>query len=256
MALKVRYGKKEDIPAGKEDLYEEASDGSWVLTVEGIDDHPGVKTLKTAFEKEKTDRKERAEKLRLLQDAIGDLDLEEARKAIADSAALREKKLVSEGKVDQLLAERTAQMKADYEKRIAALDAKDKAATGQLEHLLITSQIQAHAAKLGVRPTALEDVTLRGRQLFRVKDGQAVAMRDEAVVYGKDGTTPMGIEEWIRNIQPEAPHLFEPSGGGGAKGDQGSRQGAGAKVIKSSDKAGFGASLEDIASGKVEVSFE
>ena len=37
-----------------------------------------------------------------------------------------------------------------------------------------------------------------------------------AVRYGKDGITPMSIEEWTDNLVHEAPHLFEISAGSGA----------------------------------------
>jgi len=36
------------------------------------------------------------------------------------------------------------------------------------------------------------------------------------VRYGKDGITPMTLEEWVDAQVADAPHLFESNAGGGA----------------------------------------
>jgi hypothetical protein len=41
----------------------------------------------------------------------------------------------------------------------------------------------------------------------------------ENIIYGKDTSKPVDMVEWISSRQPEAPHLFKPSGGGGATGN-------------------------------------
>ncbi len=40
----------------------------------------------------------------------------------------------------------------------------------------------------------------------------------KAVRYGKDGLTPMTLEEWVDAQVSEAPHLFESNAGGGGGG--------------------------------------
>jgi hypothetical protein len=39
------------------------------------------------------------------------------------------------------------------------------------------------------------------------------------VRYGKDGVTPMTLEEWVDAQVSDAPHLFESNAGGGAAGN-------------------------------------
>jgi len=41
----------------------------------------------------------------------------------------------------------------------------------------------------------------------------------KSVRYGKDGLTPMTLEEWVDVQVSEAPHLFESNAGGGAAGN-------------------------------------
>jgi hypothetical protein len=41
----------------------------------------------------------------------------------------------------------------------------------------------------------------------------------KTVRYGRDGLTPMTLEEWVDTQVSEAPHLFESNAGGGAAGN-------------------------------------
>jgi hypothetical protein len=58
----------------------------------------------------------------------------------------------------------------------------------------------------------------------------------QAVKYGRDGVTPMTLEEWVDMQVSEAPHLFESNaggGGGGATSQYGNGSGgAGSKAVR------------------------
>jgi hypothetical protein len=54
-------------------------------------------------------------------------------------------------------------------------------------------------------------------------DGQTVRV-------GKDGMTPMTLDEWVDGQVAEAPHLFESNAGGGAAGS--GSGGAGNRSVK------------------------
>ena len=104
----------------------------------------------------------------------------------------------------------------------------------QLEKLVIDNAIQVEAVKAGIRPTAMEDILLRGRSRFKLKDGAAVATApDDKVIYGKDGITPQSMGEWLADLAPAAPHLFESSGGGGSQ--QQRTNAAGEKTLRRAD---------------------
>ena len=72
------------------------------------------------------------------------------------------------------------------------------------------------ATKRGLRPTAMADITSRARTVFRLVNGVPTAFDSDgkSVRYGRDGLTPMSIEEWVDGQVAEAPHLFEANSGG------------------------------------------
>lgn len=224
--LKYKIKKLEDVEEQYRPFYKE-QDGVFVLQVEGATD-------KARLDEFRTNNITLREQMDAMKAQFEGLDPEEARKALEERQKLRDKKLLEAGKVDELLAERTAAMKAEYEKQIGKLTKELTGATGQLERLLIDNAIQTESAKAGVRTTALEDVLLRGRARFKLQDGKAVPVdQDGKVIFGKDGTNPQSISEWLADLAPAAPHLFEASTGGGAK--PGPTGQAGQKQMKRKD---------------------
>jgi hypothetical protein len=80
--------------------------------------------------------------------------------------------------------------------------------------MLVDNEITVIAAEAGVRSSAMEDVMLRGRGMFRVENGKAVAYDQEGrAIYGDDAVTPLSMKEWIGKLTENAPHLFEASTG-------------------------------------------
>jgi hypothetical protein len=87
------------------------------------------------------------------------------------------------------------------------------------EGILTRSLIEA-GRNQQVRKSALEDFLGRARQVFKLVNGVPTAFEldGKTVRYGKDGVSPMSLEEWTVAQAQEAPHLFEASVGGGAPG--------------------------------------
>jgi hypothetical protein len=54
--------------------------------------------------------------------------------------------------------------------------------------------------------------------VFRLVDGapRAYEADGQTVRVGKDGITPMTLDEWVEQQVADAPHLFESNAGGGA----------------------------------------
>ena len=157
------------------------------------------------------------------------VDPEEFRKLSDAAAKVRDKRLIEAGKVDELIAERVAAMRGEHDKVLGALTKERDTTKGQLEGLLIDGALRDAAAKAGVRPTAIDDVLLRGRQTFRLADGRAQAFDGDKPAYGKDGEA-MSVQEWVGGLSERAPHLFEQSSGGGTPKGGNSTQG-GAKTM-------------------------
>ena len=65
--------------------------------------------------------------------------------------------------------------------------------------------------------------------MFKLVEGvpRAYEADGQTVRVGKDGITPMTLDEWVDQQVADAPHLFESNSGGGA-GGSGSQHGAGA----------------------------
>jgi len=57
--------------------------------------------------------------------------------------------------------------------------------------------------------------------VFKLVNGVPRAFESDGttVRYGKDGVTPMTLEEWVDAQTSDAPHLFESNAGGGAAGN-------------------------------------
>ena len=232
MALKAVLDSLDAIPEGLREHYKKGDDGKFRLEAEGVEDVTG---LKSALEKERNDRKTTAQKLKELTEQLGDLDPVKAREALKKLQELEDKKLIDSGKIDELLAQRTERMQADHNNQVAAFKknidnlTKDRdQSTARLSELLIDNALRAAATKAGVKATAIEDAVLWGKQLYRIKDGNPVPMRGDAIVYGKNPQEPMPMEEWLGTMIGEKPHWFEESAGGGAGGGKGKSPGPGA----------------------------
>lgn len=246
MALKAKVASLDDVPASVREFYTEG-EGGFVLAVEGAVPRDKL----DEFRNNNVTLRREMEQLRAQFDGI---DPERARELIARAEKDRDRRLIDAGKVDELLAERTAAMKAGFEKEQQALADRLAAADKRLGELVIDGAIRDAAAKAGVRASAIEDVLLRGQRLFKLVDGKAVPMDGDKVVYGKGGD-PLDVAEWVSGLTDQAPHLFEQSRGGGAPQTQNNNVagGAGGRIART-DHGAFLANLEKVASGQISVS--
>lgn len=245
MSLKPRVQSLDEVPESVRSFYSEAEGGGFALAVEGM----VPKSRLDEFRDTNIALRREQEELRKKFEGV---DPEAAREALARVQRERDKKLIDAGKLDELVAERVAAMKSDFDRQLAALTGDRDKMAGRLSELVIDTAIRDAAAKSGVRATAIDDVLLRGRQVFRLADGQAVAMDGDKPIYGKAGE-PMSVAEWVGNLTAAAPHLFEPSRGGGAPQGSG---GGGARVpgtVQRSDTKAFLDNLDAIAAGKIAV---
>ena len=192
MALKYKFKTKDEIPAEHLSLYAER-EGAWVLDVDGAVEKTKLdefRTTNVSLLKERDDLKKRYE----------GIDPDEVRK---------------------LVENRIKGVKADLEKQITALTTERDTMTARLTSIQIDQGVLTVATKRGLRPTAIPDITARARSIFRLVNGVPTAFEPDgkAVRYGKDGLTPMTLEEWVDAQVSEAPHLFESNAGGGAAGN-------------------------------------
>lgn len=206
MKLKFKIAKLEDVEEQFRGLYTEGGDGSFYLSVDGAVD----KTKLDEFRNTNIDLMKKLEK-------YGDVDPSKLQELLENERKIQEKKLIDAGDIEGLVEQRVSTMKKEYDSKIKKLTEQLGMSNRQLETLLIDNAVREHAIKVGVQPTAVDDVLLRAKTVFSVQDGKPVAKdSDGKVIYGKDGTNTLHIGEWIGGLKEQAPHLFGQSAGSGA----------------------------------------
>lgn len=213
MALKFRVKSKEEIPAEQQALYVER-DGGLVLDVEGVAEKAKLDEFRetnNTLKKELEDQRKRFE----------GIDPEQVRKLAEEKEKLEETQQLKLGEVEKVLENRLKTARADWDKQFAAVGAERDALNVRLTAIQIDQGVTTVATKKGLRPTAIPDITARARSVFRLVNGVPTAFESDGktVRVGKDGITPMTLEEWVDLQVGDAPHLFESNAGGGAAGD-------------------------------------
>lgn len=250
MALKavLDKGSFDGLDSNLKTLYREEG-GKYHLDLEAFEDHPATRNMRTALDKERENSAARLREIEKIKGEIGDLNPEEARKAmkrlkeLEDAAALGDIPEKFKQKFDEAVEHKVAQMKTDFENQKKAFekqvnDAKtaNQSLTEQLEELTITNQVRSEAAKVGLHDWAVEDAVMHAKQVYRIKDGKPVPIKPgtkDEVLWGKNPNEPMPISEWLGTKLVEKPGWVRDSAGGGGNNDR--RTGATVRTIKRSD---------------------
>ena len=241
--LKAMIDDLNVVPEALRTFYEE-QDGKYQLSVEGM-------VPRAKLDEFRTNNINLVRERDALRQQYDGIDPVKARDLLEKSQKEHDRKLIDAGKVDELLIQRVEAMRTDYEAQLKSEAMKSQSLQSQLEGLLIDGAIRDEAARAGIRGSAVEDVLLRGRNVFKLVDGKAVPMQADEVMFGKTGEA-MSMREWLHGLASSAPHLFEPSRGAGAAGGTGT-QPMGGKFIEAGDVNGFIHNLTDIARHNVRV---
>src|SRR6266481_5248249 len=138
---------------------------------------------------------------------------------------------VDKARVDEVRATNTAltSQLAEQKRRFEGIESEQVKAivverdglNARLTAIQVDQGVTTVATKKGLRPTAIPDITSRARTVFKLVDGapRAYEADGQTVRVGKDGITPMTLDEWVDAQVADAPHLFESSAGGGAAGN-------------------------------------
>ena len=210
MALKYKFQTREEIPAEHAALYVER-DGAFFLDAEGVTDKAKADELRDnniELRKQIEERDARFE----------GIDPEAVRQLAAEKLRLEEEQRLKDGKFQEVLDTRLKAAKVDSDKVLTSVTGERDAYFAQLTAIQIDQGVLAAATKRGLRPTAIPDIMSRARMVFKLVNGapQAFEADGKSVRLGKDGTSPMSLEEWVDAQVSEAPHLFESNAGGGA----------------------------------------
>lgn len=227
--FKFKIAKLEDVAEEFRKFYVQGADGAYYLAVDGAVD----KAKLDEFRDTNIDLMKKME-------AFKGIDPAKVAELLENDRKIAEKKLIDAGDIEGLVTQRVAAMQADHKRQLGELQTKYDTNQRQLETLLIDNEVRTVATKIGVAASAVDDVLLRAKTVFKIEDGKPVAKDAQGkVIYGKDGASSLAISDWATSLKESAPHLFMSSTGGGAGNERGGGQGGMPKTAVGKISAGL-----------------
>lgn len=253
MALKYLLDSIDTLDDKSKTLYKKTDSGKYQLDVEDLPQPDEKQKVKEFRETNVNLMKE----IETLKSKVEGIDLEGFNKFIKSQQDVDDQKLIKEGKIDQLVEKRSESMKTKYESEISTLTAKTNKLNETLKSTLIDGQLAKLAATAGIKNTAIDDVILRGKQIFNLDaDGNVIAKSGDTIKYNANNK-PYTINDFMGDLQSSAPHLFQESNGGGTTNKKSSSNVPGVQQISRADYKNYIAknpnAINDIVSGKIEV---
>lgn len=138
-------------------------------------------------------------------------------------------KLASEGKHSEAIEKATEKIRVTHSAELDTMTTKIEELQNSniknsnlVDKLLIDGGSQSAFVKAKGIETAIDDIALRARSVFKVEDGELVARdADGEMIKGEKG--PLTMPEWIESLKETAPHLFPASETVGVKGGKGTK---------------------------------
>ena len=145
------------------------------------------------------------------------IDVDTYKEMSAKQEQMRSKKLIDAGKIDELLEEKTKQMREVHNKELNKTTEVNQSLQDQLAKLVIDNAVRDSATKAGVVDTGMDDILLRSKSVFSLVEGKAVPTDAQGnTIFGHGTSEPMSVKEWVNAQMDVAPHLFKSSSGGGS----------------------------------------
>jgi hypothetical protein len=238
MALKAIVEALDDVPEALHEYYKEQNE-VFVLGIDGIDDHPSVKNLKSAHERQKKETakyKDKAGELETALDAFGEITVEEVND-LRTKAEEGGTKAPTAEELNELVEKRFSITRAKLEKAVetaneelAQYKSENERLSGSLQTERIDNKFKDAFVAAGVRKKALPMASRMVHDTWRLDDeGTPIAMNGEEPMNGAHG--PLTPEEWVEGLRAEHDYLFEPNTGGNAAGSGGNSKPAGVAVL-------------------------
>jgi len=242
MAIKSIVSEQEyrELPEAIREHYNEDG-GDYVLATDGDDRLSEFRANnRTLFREVEDLKKAHADQSSVLQSAK-----EEAQKRT-------DKDLLSEGKIDELLAQRTEAMRGSYEEKLGEITRAHTEAEKTLDIHIVENQIRDAAIKAQARNDRAVDHIIRAVRPHVQRDGTQAVRVDASgnTVMAEDGKTPQGILDLVAEMKVSDGFLFAESTGSGATGGNAANSATGKKRIRRSE---IGKYISEVAAGDVEI---
>jgi len=159
------------------------------------------------------------------------IDIEKAKEALEIVEKNEYVKKIADGKFEEVFAERTDQLRTQYEEEMSKINEKLQSAEQRAEQLAkeldnnrIDAVLRKAAIKAGILPEALDDVLARGRQIFSVSPTGDIEARDEngniRRIEDKILTTARWIETLPKHYWPASESVNITGSSSGASVDE------------------------------------
>lgn len=203
MALKITVPNLDDVQDALKPFYTE-TEGGFFLQVEGVDDHPDVKNLKSAYTSEKAKRSEYSGKVTELSAKLADLENKPAPSAKDDAEMIR--------------------LRASIEAERDDYKAKYEASEQRVYGLTVDTQLDGFIREVGISEPAFQ------KAAKRLLSERVKLVNDTPIVETDMGPVPLSehVRRWAAG---EGKAFVAKPSGGGAKGSGG----AGGKVIAATE---------------------
>ncbi len=252
MSLKPVLDTLDGLDEAIQGLYTE-QDGKYRLDVEGgFKTHDEISGLTSALNKERDARSKLEKQIRKFD---GLEDPAEALKAIETVKNLDQKKLIDAGEVDKVKAE----VQKVYEGKLAEKENLLKEKDSILQKELVGGRFARSKFiqdKLAIPPDLVE---ARFGSSFKIEDGKVVAYDQHGnQLYSKDRPGELAeFDEALGTLVDQYPYKDtilrgSTATGAGVQGGH-SSSGGSSKFINANDPKAFGANLDKIAKGEVQV---
>lgn len=169
------------------------------------------------------DEKKKADK-RLKE--LEDFDFDKAREAMEFLENNKEAQMIKDGKTEELIEKKLSQVRSDHEAQLGEINQTlqsevERANTyeGLYKTKMVEDSLREAATSAKVRPEAITDILLHGRNVFSLAEDGSVEARD------KDGKLKKTVDDkvltpfnWIEGLKKSSPHYWPDSVGAGARG--------------------------------------
>jgi hypothetical protein len=171
-----------------------------------------------------------------------DIDANKYRDLLAKETKLNEGKLYDQNKIDELVNGRTEAMRREHDNQIKTLTTRSETAEKErdtlrdnLKRQVIDRTVIDAGSKFGLLPEAHGDIVRRAREVADLDENGKLIFKnpDGTKMYGKDGVTLLGAEEWAeKQATVDGKFMFKPSQGSGTPpgGGGGGPRGGGSTV--------------------------
>lgn len=226
--IELSYDSQEAIPEAVAPLYTE-KDGKFVLTgVKGMKTPDDVNNVMTGLTKERAEHAETKNKLKPLQEWLGDRSIEDIQTALDEVEELRLKAESAGGeipkeKLEEMVLARVQREVAPKDRKLQAAETELGELRSKLEEVqgeLVRRDLHSHLREIGakakLRPEAMEDWLFLGERIFERQEDGTFASKDGV------GVTPnVTADIVLGDLKATRGHWWPDSVGGGATGSGG-----------------------------------